>query len=127
MIPEIGISRKLVLLLSALLLFLGASSPVCGGETYTWTGSYREGHPDGDGTLCWYDSGILKEKYVGTMARGKANGKGTCTWFIAPEDYEGNWVNGKEGPEERYEGDWLNGMMHGTGIFTWPDGSRYEG
>ena len=31
------------------------------------------------------------------------------------------------GGEHRYEGEWKDGEMHGQGVRTWPDGSRYEG
>ncbi|MCP4700388.1 MAG: tetratricopeptide repeat protein, partial [Gammaproteobacteria bacterium] len=34
---------------------------------------------------------------------------------------------GKAGIENIYEGGFHNGLMHGHGIYTWEDGSRYEG
>jgi hypothetical protein len=32
------------------------------------------------------------------------------------------WADGRI-----FEGDWKNNKMEGQGVFTWPDGRRYEG
>ncbi len=49
--------------------------------------------------------------YVGGMANGKRNGKGSS-----------NYADGTT-----YEGDWVNDARSGYGVFTWPNGMKFEG
>jgi hypothetical protein len=44
----------------------------------------------------------------------KPHGKGVCTYK-------------RDGGDEVYRGDWVNGVREGRGIYTYPDGDRYDG
>jgi len=76
-----------------------------GGGTYT--GSLKNGLPDGQGT--WSEP--EGKSYVGEFVEGKITGRGTMV-FPGGEQYKGDFVNGK---------------AHGYGIMTHPDGREVSG
>lgn len=78
---------------------------VAPGETYS--GGWKNGKPEGEGTYFWTDSSA----YNGSWHAGLKHGWGKYTW---PN-------------EARYEGEWVQGHMHGYGTFQTPDGGRYQG
>ena len=111
-------------------------------HAYTWdecakyVGEFKQGHPDGEGTLTILDGST----YVGHFKDGRWHGEGTWTHPDGDET-SGQWKEGrvhgqarwKEGvvaledppsdeEEERegdeYVGEWENGLRHGKGTFT---------
>lgn len=94
-------------------------------NTFTWTGSYKEGYADGFGTLkVFYENGSLTASYQGTFVMGKLNGQGLCH---EPA------VNGYIGATEMdfasmdYAGEFKDGLMHGKGVMTWGNGAVFAG
>jgi len=63
------------------------------------------------------------DKYEGTYANGKRDGKGAYTWK-APALAEGEE---EQKPGTVYEGDFKSGMKHGKGVLKCEDGSEYRG
>ena len=103
------------------------------GETLTWSGACVNGKGSGPGRAVWKSSDGT-DVHEGEYRNGKANGRGTRTFFdgsryqgIFRDDYlngRGTYV-GSDG--ERYEGEFVDGLPHGQGVRTWPNGNAYEG
>lgn len=73
----------------------------------------RETHPSSFGIAIPASSVLILfrvHRYTGEFRENKKNGKGK---------YEG--ANGT------YEGEYAEGKKHGHGVFTWIDGSKYDG
>jgi hypothetical protein len=118
--------------------YFGSTSRFAGD---TYEGGFGEGGYSGYGS---YHGKNEDFTHVGYWKKGKAEGYGVekCGEnSICPNRcYEGWWKNGKyngygvlhsetkaANPGIKYVGYWLNGGMEGTGIYSWSDGSRYEG
>jgi len=74
-------------------------------------------------------------QYKGDLVKGKACGKGVCTWTNG-DTYEGDWQNSrmhgrgvyiwkKKGCT--YDGEYMDGLMHGQGLFRSNQEGVYEG
>lgn len=96
-----------------------------------YTGTVRNGKPNGQGTLTWKDG----DRYDGAWLDGEISGHGTYSWPAEGEKYDGAWVDGEMSGHgvytwsngNRYTGAWLDGDMSGHGTYTWSDGNTYEG
>ena len=97
---------------------------------YVYKGNLKDGKPDGEGTITFYDG----HKYIGKWEGGQRNGHGTYTW---PEGqkYVGNFKDGKQNghgtytwPDgQKYVGNYKDDMKNGNGTYTWPEGHKYVG
>ena len=74
-------------------------------------------------------------RYEGEFVNGKKQGYGKCT-FSDGSTFEGNIVENEctglgiyiwKQFGTKYIGEWLDNFMHGKGVFSWPDGRKYEG
>ncbi|KAH3714428.1 hypothetical protein Pelo_19062 [Pelomyxa schiedti] len=81
--------------------------------------------------------------YSGRLLNNKRDGNGVLTWRVTangPADpVRTQVVHGSaqirppppqvpEGEGEcSYDGEWRDGMMHGSGVYRWPDGTTYVG
>ena len=81
------------------------SSPFPNGGTYV--GEFRDGKPNGAGTLTYRHYG----EYVGEFRDSWPRGRGTYTY---PDG-------------RRYVGEWRNGDFNGRGVRTYPDGRKEDG
>ncbi len=72
-----------------------------------YIGDFRNGRPNGQGTLTWPDG----TKYMGQFLDGNVWGQGTLTW-----------TNG-----DKYIGEFHGGKMDGIGTFIWANGQTYTG
>ena len=104
--------RRENLLIATLLVLgfpatVGAQTPLpaCSGEVATWTecsgtqdlsdgtkyvGEFRNGQPDGKGTLTWKDG----DQYTGDFKAGIRHGTGTVT-LAKVAKVSGRWVDGR--------------------------------
>ena len=81
---------------------------------------------------CKVNDPDISTEYSGDCQNGLANGYGFAKGH---DEYKGSFSNGnKHGTGtytwpngSRHEGDWVNDRPSGKGVFTWPDGRRYEG
>lgn len=106
------VAGKTSLLIAALAAFVGMAHAAEQGrwqpladrpDCRVWNAS-----PETDETAAW--SGPCKDGY--------AHGNGTLTWRYSADG---------ERREETYVGDMGKGRLHGLGVFTWPNGDRFEG
>ena len=103
-------------------------------ESISWDGQCQNGFAHGKGTLNWFINGELKERYVGELADGWAEGEGT---YISDNGtrYRGQWVRSKQTGQGQiinpdgssYQGEWLNGRPHGVGTYRAANGEITEG
>jgi len=103
-------------------------------ESVTWSGTCANGYAEGQGVLQWLLDGKPGSRYEGTLAGGKATGKGI---FVSTSGarYEGDFADGKRSGKgvftdadgARYDGDWVDNRRDGKGAQTFSDGSKYEG
>jgi hypothetical protein len=82
----------------------GSSAYPNGG---TYVGEFRDGKPNGLGTLTYRHHG----EYVGEFRDSWPSGQGTYTY---PDG-------------RRYVGEWRNGDFNGRGVRTYPDGRKEDG
>lgn len=117
-----------------------------------YVGEWKDGQHDGYGS-CHWTNGQYRGEYVG----GMRHGQGVYSWFSNDAHYDGEfrrnsmWGRGKfTWPDGYIEGDWKHNELHGdchiywnhagshfsgtyqlglreTGIYTWADGSEFEG
>ena len=73
-----------------------------------YVGQFKDGKPNGQGTLFFKKLRACKRKYVGQFKDGKPNGQGTFTW----NEYCGG------GYPRKYEGKFKNGLPNGQGTMT---------
>ena len=103
--------------------------------TFVWTGRCQDGYLEGPGVLQWFEAGALSDKFVGSFARGKAQGKGILSWAFPAARYEGEFVAGLRSGQgsqvfangDRYDGEWRDDQPQGRGIYVWINEDRYEG
>lgn len=130
--------RKLVERLLAVNLVTGAKKGMLkiGGNTYV--GEYKDGKPNGSGTMKFAEDDPLRRKsYKGDWKDGKPDGIGTM-WYYEDSNrerkYAGAWKNGK--PHGRgemtystglYTGWFKNGKKEGTGTLIDLRGNKYVG
>ncbi len=126
-------------------------------ESIRWIGECVDGLASGQGTVQWFEHGLLSEIAEGNFLKGKQEGKGTLRFangfrydgefrenqfhgkgimqFANGNRYEGEFADdGQNGKGvflwkdgRRYEGDWVHGHRTGHGVMQWPDGRHYEG
>jgi hypothetical protein len=91
-------------------------------------GDFLEGEAHGKGIRI-YPNG---DQYEGDWIDSRKNGKGICK-YADGSIYDGYWVNGKRHGRgsytvngNKFEGDWVSDYLT-QGVFTMPDGHRYEG
>ena len=82
----------------------GSSAYPNGG---TYVGEFRDGKPNGAGTLTYRHHG----EYIGEFRESWPSGRGTYTY---PDG-------------RRYVGEWRNGDFNGRGVRTYPDGRKEDG
>ena len=82
----------------------GSSAYPNGG---TYVGEFRDGKPNGLGTLTYRHHG----EYIGEFRESWPSGRGTYTY---PDG-------------RRYVGEWRNGDFNGRGVRTYPDGRKEDG
>ena len=104
--------RREKLLIATVLIFgfpvavcAQTSLPACSGEVATWNecsgtqdlsdgtkyvGEFRNGQPDGKGTLSWKDG----DQYTGDFKAGVRHGTGTVT-LAKVAKVSGRWVDGR--------------------------------
>ena len=85
-----------------------------GNETISWSGECQDGKASGYGVLVWLEDGRIVGRFKGTMAEGKAEGRGKLDFEV-------------EDGFAHYDGDFKNSEMHGRGVLVFPDKSRAEG
>ena len=85
-----------------------------GNETISWSGECQDGKASGYGVLVWLEDGKIVGRFKGTMAEGKAEGRGKLDFKV-------------EDGFAHYDGDFKNSEMHGRGVLVFPDKSRAEG
>lgn len=127
--------RKLVERLLAVNLVTGAKKGMLkiGGDTYV--GEYKDGKPNGSGTMKFAEDDPLRRKsYKGDWKDGKPDGIGTMWYYEGNKMYKGSWKDGlPHGRGEMisfvgfYQGWFKNGKRDGQG--TWVDitGKKYVG
>lgn len=127
--------RKLVERLLAVNLVTGAKKGMLkiGGNTYV--GEYKDGKPNGSGTMKFAEDDSLRRKsYKGDWKDGKPDGIGTMWYYDGNKMYKGSWKDGlPHGRGEMksftgfYQGWFKNGKRDGQG--TWVDitGKKYVG
>ena len=90
------------------------SDPYMSGASGSYTGDWKDGKPNGQGTLIFdseYSSMGYPSKYVGSWVNGNKHGYGVATWS-----------NG-----DKYEGNFSNNKKSGWGKMTYSDGTVWEG
>ncbi|XP_031390530.1 radial spoke head 10 homolog B [Punica granatum] len=73
--------------------------------------------------------------YEGEFYRGRCNGSGVYSYYLASGRYEGDWVEGKYngyGIESwargsKYRGQYRQGLRHGLGVYRFYTGDSYAG
>ena len=85
-----------------------------GDETISWSGACQDGKASGYGVLVWLEDGKIVGRFTGTMAEGKAEGRGKLDFQV-------------EDGFAHYDGDFKNSEIHGRGVLVFPDKSRAEG
>ena len=85
-----------------------------GNEVISWSGECQDGKASGHGVLVWLEDGKIVGRFKGTMANGKAEGRGKLEFEV-------------EDGFALYDGDFRNSEMHGRGVLLFPDKSRAEG
>lgn len=85
-----------------------------GNEMISWSGECQEGKASGYGVLMWLEDGKIVGRFKGTMANGKAEGRGKLEFQV-------------EDGFALYDGDFRSSEMHGRGVLLFPDKSRVEG
>jgi clan AA aspartic protease (TIGR02281 family) len=98
------------------------------GDRYV--GQMAGGLREGRGTYTWSDG----RRYVGSFRAGLQDGQGTYT-YPNGEKYEGQFqANRRTGqgtyswPDgRRYVGEFLDDRPNGRGTYSWPDGKKYVG
>ncbi|KAK4740842.1 hypothetical protein SAY87_024430 [Trapa incisa] len=94
-------------------------------ETAPETKTTREG-------VEFYNNG---DYYEGEFYRGRCNGSGVYSYYLASGRYEGDWVEGKcdgYGIESwargsKYKGQYRQGLRHGFGVYRFYTGDSYAG
>jgi len=95
-----------------------------------YDGDYKDGHPDGYGTLN-YPNGAV---YIGEWKGGKRHGTGTYHYkngFV----YSGAWADDKKNGKgmmtctnkEVFIGEWVDNKRHGEGTYRFADGTVFKG
>jgi hypothetical protein len=72
-----------------------------------YDGKYKDGYPDGNGTLSYSNGDV----YTDECRAGEKRGKGVMTYAN----------------KETYDGEWENNLRHGTGSFTLQNGDVIRG
>ena len=85
-----------------------------GNETISWSGACLDGMASGYGVLVWLEDGKIVGRFTGTMANGKAEGRGQLSFLVADGF-------------ATYDGEFRESEMHGRGLLVFPDKSRAEG
>jgi hypothetical protein len=85
-----------------------------GDETVSWSGDCQDGKASGNGVLVVLADNKIVARFEGTMANGKAEGRGKLD-FKVEEGYA------------HYDGDFRNSELNGLGVLLFPDNSRAEG
>ena len=149
------ISRFAILILSCLVSVAHSESwhedPISGCKVWddedledrqvilSWsTGCDAEGNAAGDGVLTWLEDGQIKNRYLGPMVGGKANGWGVA--YVLTEDgsytrYEGLFKDSEidghvridTADNRRYEGTYNSVTKSGSGVASNAAGDRYTG
>ena len=103
-------------------------------ETFTWSGTCRDGTAQGHGVLQWFQDGKPASRDEGELRDGKLNGQGVLT-LPGGDRYEGGFVDSRFGGRgiytrangDRYEGGFANDRFSGQGVLMRANGDRYEG
>ncbi|KAK4792156.1 hypothetical protein SAY86_022591 [Trapa natans] len=103
----------------------GAAAAASATETASETKITREG-------VEFYNNG---DYYEGEFYRGRCNGSGVYSYYLASGRYEGDWVEGKYdgyGIENwargsKYRGQYRQGLRHGFGVYRFYTGDSYAG
>lgn len=82
-----------------------------GDRKGVYTGSLKNGIPDGYGTFSSTTTEEKKWTYYGEWSDGHFNGNGISEWETG----------------SKYLGDYSNDFMHGTGVYWYEDGTFYSG
>ena len=104
-----------------------------------WSGGAKDGCADGLGVMKWFEDGVLKERFEGSYAKGRPEGrcrfevydsKGAVTLSGEGDFKDGAMsgkgkIVGKDG--EKYEGNFRFGVFQGEGVQTLPDGKVLKG
>ncbi len=98
-----------------------------------YTGEWKNGLKDGQGTLTMISSNGDKLEYEGQFKDDKMDGKGTLV--ASNGKYIGEWKDGKRNGQgtmlssngDKYIGEWKDDNMNGQGTATWANGSMYSG
>merc|ERR1712185_162886 len=86
----------------------------------TYTGEWVNDMKCGNGLMEWKDRG---ETYDGDWLDGKPHGFGVQIWL---EERDARTTVSAQ-MSNRYEGYWYEGVREGFGVFSFANGSKYEG
>lgn len=100
------------------------------GEDYKYTGQFKDGYFNGQGTTVFEYGDI----HIGGYKDDLFNGKGVYT-FVDGDIYNGDFKNDKRdgfgiylfNTGSVYEGEWKENNYHGYGKYTFYNGEIYEG
>lgn len=101
-----------------------------GVDTGIYTGKWKQGEPNGQGTIKW-DNGTV---YEGEWKDGLENGQGIYN-YASGDCYEGEVVNGRAEGQGTYQGsdgsvytgEWKQGKPNGQGTMSYANGDQYIG
>lgn len=96
----------------------------------TYSGEFKNGKPEGSDTIT-YSAGT---KYMGEVKNYVPNGKGVC-YFNDKSKYDGEWKNNARDGQGTYtysngaiyKGEWKSNARDGQGTYTQPFGLSYQG
>ena len=106
------------------------SSCVIDDESAMYSGGFKNGEPDGQGTYTFFQGG----RYEGEFRDGQSNGQGIY-FYVGGDKYEGDFKNGKfegYGIKETTDGfkvigEFKNDKKHGYATMYYPSGDIYQG
>ena len=99
-----------------------------------YVGRFKKGQPNGDGKYIWSTGAVYEGEFLNGLKHGK--GKWRKGMGEGADVYIGDYREDKRSGEgmftwgmtrASYKGQFVNDLMHGLGVYTWADGSTYEG
>ena len=107
-------------------------------RSFSWSGNCVDGYADGYGELEILENGRTILGIVGSLTKGKLEGKASLQFMVDGDLYEGSFqssiIHGKghfyNDDGDHYEGEYKRGIRSGYGVYWYPPESpllKYEG